>query len=201
MLNAMDFTHPLIVVALLQAGMIIAPGSDYALVMRTVGKQGKVAGILTAVGLGLGALVLLLLSVLGINSLFTHYPFLATIIRYVGAAWLLWQAILCFLPKTQTSKSRRLGSFGAGFINHFINIEMVIFYIAVISQLSVNNVATSLQLLGAVEMALFTALWFILIAHLTGKIPNGDKVLNHIATRLIFGILFLISAITLIKIG
>ncbi len=191
--------QPLIVAALLQAGMIISPGSDYALVMRTVGRQGKAAGVSTAIGLGVGALTLLLLSVLGINSLFTHYPFLITIIRYVGAAWLLWQSILCFLPKHNATKARSIGSFGAGFINHFINIEMVIFYIAVVSQLSAKNIVTSLQLLVAVEMALFTALWFIVIAHLTGKIPYGEKILNHIVTRLIFGLLFLISAVTLIK--
>ncbi len=196
----MDYSHPLIVVALLQAGMIIAPGSDYALVMRTVGKQGKVAGMLTAGGLGLGALALLLLSVFGINSLFTHYPVLARVVRYAGAAWLLWQAILCFLPKQNETKSRKLGSLGAGFINHFINMEMVIFYIAVVSQLSAKNITTSLQLIAAGEMALFTALWFVLIAYLTGKIPHGEKILNHIVTRLIFGVLFLISAISLIAI-
>lgn len=195
------FFHPLAVAALLQAGMIISPGSDYALVMRTVGRQGKAAGVFTAFGLGLGALTLLLLSVFGINSIFTHYPFVTTAIRYAGALWLLWQAILCFLPKTETVKSRQLGSFGAGFINHFINIELVIFYIAVISQLSARNISTSLQLLIAGEMAIFTSLWFVLIAHLTGKIPDGEKVLNHIATRLIFGTLFLVSAIALIKIG
>ena len=72
----MEVFGPIILVAFLQAGMIISPGSDYALVMRTVGRQGKTAGMLTALGLGLGAFSLLLLSVFGINSLFTHYPFL-----------------------------------------------------------------------------------------------------------------------------
>jgi len=189
---------PIIVVALLQAGMIVAPGSDYALVMRIVGKQGKSAGTLAAIGLGLGAFALLLLSVFGINSLFIHYPSLITIIRYVGAVWLLWQAVLCFLPKRGATKSRSIGPFGAGFINHFINVEMIIFYIVIISQLSARNITTSLQLVVAVEMALFTALWFILIARLAVKIPNADKVLNHIAARLIFGGLFLVSAVTLL---
>lgn len=193
------FAQPLIIVALLQAGMIIEPGSDYALVMRTVGRQGKAAGILTAIGLGLGALVLLLISAISIASVFIHYPFLVILIRYVGAAWLLWQAAICFLPKNDAKKSQRVGSFVAGFVNHSTNIEMIIFYIAVMSQLSAKNISMSLQLLVAVEMALFTALWFILIAHLTGKIPNGGKVLNHIAVRLTFGALFLISAISLIK--
>lgn len=196
----MDFlTHPLMVAILLQAGMIIEPGSDYALVMEAEGKRGKVAGVLTAIGLGLGALALLLISILGINSIFDHFPFLIVMIRYVGAAWLLWQAVICFFPKNGTKKLQIVGSLGAGFINHFINVEMIIFYIVVMSQLSAKNIATSLQLVVAAEMALFTTLWFILIAHLTGKIPNGGKILNHFAVRLIFGALFLFSAISLIK--
>ncbi|MEK7625877.1 MAG: LysE family transporter [Patescibacteria group bacterium] len=196
----MEVFGPIILVAFLQAGMIISPGSDYALVMRTVGRQGKTAGMLTALGLGLGAFSLLLLSVFGINSLFTHYPFLVTIISYAGAVWLIWQAILCFLPKDKAPKLHNLGSFWTGFTNHFINIEMVIFYIVIISQLSSRDVTTSIQLMIATEMALFTAIWFILISHLTGKIPNKDKVLDSLAIRITFGLLFLMSAVTLIKI-
>jgi threonine/homoserine/homoserine lactone efflux protein len=88
-----------------------------------------------------------------------------------------------------------------GFINHFINIEMVIFYIVVMSQLSSKNIATSLQFLLAVEMAVFTAIWFVLIAQFTVRIPNSEKVLNHIVTRIIFGALFLISAAALVNIS
>ena len=193
--------NALILAIFLQAGMIILPGSDYALVMRTVGKQGKRAGFFTALGLGMGALALLLLAIFGINAFFVHYPTAATILRYLGAAWLLWQAVLCFIPKKKATKSNSIGSFGAGFINHFINIDMIIFYIAVMSQLSIREIGTSLQLLVAVEMAAFTVLWFIFITQLTSKIPNSDKVLNHIITRLIFGSLFLVSAVALIGFG
>ena len=105
-----------------------------------------------------------------------------------------------FLPKDKAPKLHNLGSFWTGFTNHFINIEMVIFYIVIISQLSSRDVTTSIQLMIATEMALFTAIWFILISHLTGKIPNKDKVLDSLAIRITFGLLFLMSAVTLIKI-
>lgn len=193
----MNVPSAVIAVMLLHIVMIIAPGSDYALIMRTVGRQGKLAGVFTALGFGLGGLALLLIAILGINSLFYHYSFLMSVIRYMGAAWLLWQAVLSVLPERDTKKLPKLGSFEAGFINHFINIEMVIFYIAVMGQLSARNISTALQLMTAVAMALFTALWFILVAYVTGKLPNGQKILNHLVTRLIFGALFLASAISL----
>jgi threonine/homoserine/homoserine lactone efflux protein len=190
--------QPIIVAMFLQAVMIIEPGSDYALIMRTVGRRGKQAGFLTALGFGIGAFTLLLISVFGINSLFSHYPFLITVVRYMGAVWLLGQSVLCVLPNKDTASTRGFGSFGSGFINHFINIEMVLFYIAVMGQLSAKNITTSMQVAIAIEMAVFTTLWFIVIAYLTGKIPHAEKILNHIATRLIFGALFLASAIGLV---
>jgi threonine/homoserine/homoserine lactone efflux protein len=187
-----------IAVMVLHMVMIIAPGSDYALIMRTVGRRGKLAGIFTALGFGCGAFILLLIAILGINSLFSHYPFLMTTVRYAGAGWLFWQAMLCVLPEREGVKLQNLGSFGSGFINHFVNIEMVIFYIAVMGQLSVKDISTSLQLTTALAMTFFTIIWFILVAYLTGKIPNGERILNHIITRLIFGALFLVSAIGLV---
>lgn len=188
-------------VMFLQAGMIITPGSDYALVMRTVAKKGKRAGILTAVGLGTGALVLFVLSVFGIDSLFLHYPLIATIVRFTGMAWLFWQTILCLLPNKNSGEFRQLGTFKTGFMNHFINIEMVIFYIAITTQLSVRNIGTYSQLMIAFEMAIFTAIWFIIIAEFSGRIPHGEKILNHIIARILFSSLFFLSGIALIGIA
>lgn len=182
----------------MQAGMIIVPGSDYALVMRTVGRYGRVAGVLTALGLGVGALALLVLSIAGIDAVIESHPVILIVIKYVGACWLLFQAVVSFLPARSTSSAIRSGTFVAGFVNHFVNIEMVIFYIAVISQLNASDVSFYLQGLIALEMSIFTVLWFMIIAGATDSISNGQSILNSIAARMIFGALFLFSAVVLV---
>ncbi len=197
----MKLLQPLVIVALLQAGEIIVPGSDYALVLRTVSRQGKASGVGAAIGLGAGALTLTMLAILGLSSLLQAAPILGAIIRYAGAAWLLYQAIISFLPRSVQTGHPKTGSFLAGLVNHVINIDMVIFYIAVIAQLNRGNVSQSLQYLVAVEMAVFTAVWFILIANLTGRIPHVERIFNAPLVRYVISGLFLISAIGLIVFG
>lgn len=197
----MTLPQQLIIVALLQAGMIISPGSDYALILRTVSKQGKVAGMITAFGLGIGALLLIILAILGLSAVLAAAPSLNLIIRYAGAAWLLYQAVISFFPRSVKSNTKKTGSFLAGVINHAINIDMVIFYIAVITQLNRGNVSQSLQYLLAVEMATFTALWFIFIASVTSRIPQSERILNSPIVRVVIGGFFVFSAVSLILFG
>lgn len=197
----MTLLQTLIIVALLQAGAIISPGSDYALVLRTVSKHGKVAGIMTALGLGVGALLLVVLTILGLSAVLAAFPSLGLIIRYAGATWLLYQAVISFFPRSVKSNTKKTGSFVAGVINHAINIDMVIFYVAVIAQLNRGNVSQYLQYLLAVEMATFTTFWFIFIASVTSRIPHSERILNLPIVRALIGGLFVFSAVSLIIFG
>lgn len=197
----MTLPQTLIIVALLQAGVIISPGSDYALVLRTVSKHGKIAGVMTALGLGAGALLLVVLAIFGLSALLATVPSLGLVIRYAGAVWLLYQAVISFFPRSVKSNTKKTGSFLAGVINHAINIDMAIFYIAVITQLNRGNVSQSLQYLLAVEMATFTALWFIFIASVTSRIPQSERILNLPIVRVVIGGLFVFSAVSLILFG
>lgn len=193
----------LVIVAVLQAGLIISPGSDWFLVIRNVARKGSKAGTATAIGLGLGSFLLTVLAIIGLGSLLTAAPILEKAVRYLGGAWLLWQAIITFFPQKISEpveeKRERVTPFASGVINHLINIDCIFFYTAVISQLSTRQVAVSYQLLIALEMGLFTAGWFILTAYIVHKIPKSTQLLNHIVVRVILGILFAISALGFIR--
>ena len=193
--------QPLIIVALLQAGAIIFPGSDYALILRTVSKKGRAAGVVTALGLGTGALLLVILAIFGLSSLLVAAPSLGVIIRYAGAAWLLYQAVISFFPRPAKTKRQRTGTFLTGIINHALNIDMVIFYTAVIAQLNRGNISQPLQYAVAAEMAAFTTLWFIFISSATSRIPRAEEILRAPPVRIVIGGLFLFSAVGLIAFG
>ncbi len=182
--------------------MIVFPGSDWFLVLRHASREGTRSASIVAIGLGLGSLLVTLLAIGGLNSLFAAYPFLIKVIRYLGAAWLLWQAIVTFFPHVATqngANSKSSKPLLAGLVNHALNIEMILFYIAVISQLSAKSVNIPFQIGTAIEMAFFTALWFIFIAHASQKIKKVEAALNHPAVQIIIGILFLLSAYSLLK--
>jgi threonine/homoserine/homoserine lactone efflux protein len=182
---------------------IIAPGSDFALIVRTVGRSGERVAVTAALGIGLGCLFLLLLSIVGLNTILNALPSLRTIIRFAGAAWLIYQAVLSFLPHLQVKKDgiQKTPPLLTGLLNHSLNVEVILFYIAIVSQLSVHHIALAWQLLAALEMALFTVLWFTLLSYITSIIPNNEKILNYPLTRLVIGCLFLVSAVGLIRLG
>ncbi len=187
-------------VILLQAGMIIFPGSDWFLVLRHTSQKGIRSGVFVAVGLGIGSLCITLLAIAGLHSIFVRFPIIIDIIRYIGITWLIWQAIITFFPKhfdKNDGTDKRLTSpLLSGFMNHVLNVEMVLFYIVIISQLA-QSASYSLQVITAFEMAIFTAGWFVFVAHASQRILVVEKILSHPAARIIIGILFLVSAFTL----
>ena len=196
-------TSPLLLVVCLQAAFIICPGPDFALVLRTVGKVGKLAGILTAAGIALGCLMLLTLSLFGLGTLIKTIPAIYDFVRLTGAGWLLWQAVISFLPHLRKEKSsdRKASSLVQGFLNHILNIEVILFYMAVISQVDAYPISLILKAIASIEMSLFTFLWFGFLSLVASKIPSSENILNHLFSRIVLGVLFLISAIELVNIG
>lgn len=196
----MPSIQQVLAIILLQAGMIIFPGSDWFLVLRHSSHKGIRNGTLVAIGLGMGSLCITLLAIAGLNTIFVTHPFIIEVIRYLGIIWLVWQAIITFFPKhfnKKTSVNLRLTSpLLSGFMNHVFNVEMILFYIIIISQLA-QTANYPLQIITAFEMAVFTASWFVFIAQASQRIKVIERILSHPAARIIIGILFLVSAFTL----
>lgn len=180
--------------------MIIFPGSDWFLILRYSSQKGVRNGAIVAIGLGLGSLFITLLAIGGLNSLFVAYPNLIQIIRYLGVAWFIWQAIITFFPHkfspTEASNKKLDNPLLSGFINHAFNVEMILFYIAIISQLTKSS-GYPLQITAAFIMAAFTVGWFIFIAQASQRVKIVEKILSYPVARIIIGVLFLVSAITL----
>ncbi len=73
--------------------IILTPGPNSLYVLKSASSLGVKAGYKAASGVLIGDAVLILLSYLGIASLIQTSPVLFTIIRYLGAAYLLYLGI------------------------------------------------------------------------------------------------------------
>lgn len=73
--------------------IILAPGPNSLYVLKSSSSLGVKAGYQAASGVLIGDAVLILLSYLGVASLIQTSPVLFTIIRYLGAAYLLYLGI------------------------------------------------------------------------------------------------------------
>ena len=196
------FLPQFLTVAILHAGFIMLPGSDFALIVRMTARRGPGAAMQVVWGLAVGSLLITCAAIVGLNTLVTSFPNSMNIIRFIGAGWLLWQAFLAFsvMPKRELKKhnhktdATHLSPFATGVINHAVNGEALLFYGAVITQYSTRSIPMPLEFVSALEMATMIALWFSIAVLIIQKLPHRTHVLTHPITRTIVGGLFLVAA-------
>ena len=117
----------------------IAPGPDMLYVIgRSVG-QGRKAGIVSSFGVFVGCWVHILAAAFGIAALLRSSPMAFNIVRYAGAAYLIYLGIRMLAQKTDlTSQQLKTESLGAmfrqGAITNMLNPKVAIFFLAFLPQ-------------------------------------------------------------------
>ncbi|GLU49798.1 LysE family translocator [Nocardiopsis ansamitocini] len=143
-------------------GMVLSPGPNMMyLVSRSI-SQGRRAGIISLGGVAVGFLVYLVGTNLGLAALFAAAPQLLTVIRMVGAFYLMWLAWNTIKPggvsvftvqDVPEDPPRRL--FMMGLMTNLLNPKIAILYISIIPQfidLEKGNVLLQGILLGGVQI-------------------------------------------------
>lgn len=182
---------------------VVSPGPDFAIIVKTALSQSRRESIITAFGIACGILIHITYCLLGLAIVITHSVFLFSIIKYMGAAYMIYIGIQCLLAKkTSTSiqttapKSHRINSwkaFRTGFICNVLNPKVTLFFLGLFTL--VVNPATPMwvQILYGVEMFLATFAWFsflsIMITH--KNVKNKMSSIQYYLTKLM-GILLLI---------
>ncbi len=70
----------------------IVPGADMTFIIAAAARGGRKAGVIASLGIGAGALVHVLAAVAGLSAILASSQALFDLIKYVGAAYLLWIA-------------------------------------------------------------------------------------------------------------
>ncbi|MFK7835113.1 MAG: LysE family translocator [Sulfitobacter sp.] len=114
---------------------LASPGAAMLYMIKTTVSAGRLAGILTGVGLGTAAGCWTLAAFLGLETLFRLFPWAYTTLKIGGAAYLLWIAVQTWRhassPLNQTP-SPHAHSFFAGVLVNFGNPKSMLFAAAVI---------------------------------------------------------------------
>ena len=72
---------------------IISPGPDFAMVTRNCLLQSRRAGVFTALGIGLGVLVHVAYTLVGVGLLIEQSPWLFNTLRLAGACYLIYLGV------------------------------------------------------------------------------------------------------------
>ncbi|WP_367129555.1 LysE family translocator [Saccharothrix sp. HUAS TT1] len=118
------------------------PGPDVLFVVAVGGRGGPVTGLLAALGVATGALVHVVAAMLGLSALFASLPTLYHVLRWVGAAYLLYLAVKAFRDRTplggggggEVGRTSRWRAYGQGAVTNLLNPKVILFNIAFLPQ-------------------------------------------------------------------
>src|SRR5689334_14249370 len=117
----------------------IVPGADMTFVIASAARGGRREGIIAALGVGAGTLVHISAAVLGLSAILASSETLFTIIKWVGAAYLLYIAaslILSGKPSDEPAAPRQSGwqLFRAAALVNILNPKVALFFLAFLPQ-------------------------------------------------------------------
>lgn len=157
----------------------ITPGNDMIFVISR-SLTGTRAGIFAALGIGLGCFLHIFASVVGLSVIIKQSEILFNIIRYAGAAYLIYIGIKSIMEKPSTmvfsqnenDKKTNLKILRQGAITNMLNPKVSLFFLAFLPQFIDNNSD------NITTQILFLGLWFnfsgtlvnVLIALLFSKV-------------------------------
>jgi threonine/homoserine/homoserine lactone efflux protein len=148
----------------------IVPGADMTFVIASSARGGRREGIIAALGIGAGALVHVVAATLGLSAVLASSQAAFDLIKWLGAAYLLWIAFSLLRPREATdgTGTRPAGAgwrlFRAAMMVNILNPKVALFFLAFLPQFVDPAAAVpALQIL-------FLGLWFDLVGTLVNII-------------------------------
>lgn len=156
---------------------VVSPGIDTIFVLNKSVTQGKKGGIYATLGICSGVLIHTILAALGLSLLLAKSALAFSIIKYLGAVYLIYLGFLKLVLKKRsleltepaTMASTRK-TFLAAVLTNTLNPKVAIFFLAFFPQFISPNAMTDafpFIVLGA-TYALISLLWFITLALFAG---------------------------------
>ncbi|QUJ77832.1 LysE family transporter [Sulfitobacter albidus] len=153
---------------------ILSPGAAFLMAVRTTVAAGRRAGVVTGLGLGLMASLWTLAALLGLEAVFTLFPWAFTALKIGGAAYLMYLAVMTWRGADRSlsadvKPARR--AFAEGMLVNLGNPKSVLFAAAVIvvvfpGDLSGREIALVWANHLVLEIVFYTACAFVLSAPL-----------------------------------
>jgi threonine/homoserine/homoserine lactone efflux protein len=165
----------------LGAGLLLnlTPGPDTLYVVSHATARGWRGGAIAALGIGAGCLVHILAATLGLSALLLASTTAFAIVRYVGAAYLVWvgvgllraspAAVVSAAPRVAALADRRI--FVGAALTNALNPKVALFFLAFLPQFVAadgTHRAASFLLLGCL-FNLGGTLWLLVVARLAAR--------------------------------
>ena len=156
----------------------LTPGLDTFYILTRSGREGHTVGLAAALGINAGCIVHTLAAVLGISAILMTSALAFTVLKYLGAAYLVWIGLRMLLSRATTrqpTETRGRGlraAFRQGMLTNVLNPMVALFFLAFLPQF-VSMHATHSQL-GLMVLGLSFIgtglIWSTVLALMGGRI-------------------------------
>ncbi len=152
--------------AFLFAAIVLAvtPGPGIAYVLARTVAGGRAEGLASCLGTGLGGMLHVIAAALGLSLLLAQSAVAFALVKYLGAAYLVYLGLRLLLSKVQTLAVDRVAASGPrralteGIVVEALNVKTALFFLAFLPQFVSPGAALvpQLVLLGSLCVALNT---------------------------------------------
>ncbi len=180
------------------------PGVDMLLAAGNTLRHGVRGGLATALGTSAGCVVHTLAAAFGLAALLAASAEAFTVVKWAGAAWLVWVALGLFRAACQAPPSRPVGMpasggialFRQGLVTNVLNPKIALFFLALLPQFidpAAADKTLAFLVLGAVLVAqgtAFLALFVVAVARLRQR-PASPRLrcgVHHAGGMLMLGL-------------
>lgn len=154
---------------------IVVPGADTAMVMRQAIVHGRKAAVLTSFGVGTSLLFHVTYTILGLGLIISQSIFLFNLIKWAGAAYLIYLGIQSLRagPVTIDAAQLEAGSrkaqsglkaFSLGFLANALNPKPVIFFLSIFSAVVSHETPAGIKFGYGLVMASCLIAWFAAVS-------------------------------------
>jgi len=175
---------------------VVTPGLDTIFILNRSISQGKKAGIYATLGINTGVLVHTVFAALGLSLIIAKSVLAFAILKYVGAAYLVYLGITKLISKEavlSTDAIRKQGksskhNFISGVINNVLNPKVALFVLAFFPQFIKKEYISSpvpFIILG-ITYAILGITWLMMLTLFASTFskkladhPNADKWINR----------------------
>lgn len=133
--------HSYLLFVLAAFALILVPGPDMLYMLGRCVAQGRRAGILSAIGFNLGGYVHITAAMLGLSAILAASATAFTVVKWVGAAYLVYLGISTLLQKQRplaidavTNGIRGRTILWQAFLSDVLNPKVALFFLALLPQ-------------------------------------------------------------------
>ncbi|CAG9614309.1 Homoserine/homoserine lactone efflux protein [Bacillus rhizoplanae] len=165
--------------------LILLPGPDTAIATQNTLTLGRSGGLKTMFGTCCALSIHTAAAILGLSTIIVQSAFLFSIIKYVGAIYLVYLGIRALWP-LKTNKAtvesninttyKTTSCFFQGFLTNLLNPKVAIFFLTFLPQFIDAKSNTFIQFLTmGMTYTVLTAIWFLLYIYFIHRVRTFMK--------------------------